>query len=186
MRWDGHSKAATVEDCHTLDLVALLRRRLFRPGWDAPLSSLRWTNVSTGKETASLGYSLEWEDESAALTLRYGVTRNGERTEVEEPVRLVGTPQPFGGLRWWFLCPACNRRVLKLHLPPGGNLFGCRTCYRLTYESVQKHNARVDRFRKDPDAARQAVEAYLHNLKSSRLGRFPASAFKAAFARERN
>jgi hypothetical protein len=50
----------------------------------------------------------------------------------------------FGGVRYWFLCPAvkddvyCGNRVTKLFLPPGGSVFGCRGCYDLTYQSCQE------------------------------------------------
>ena len=47
---------------------------------------------------------------------------------------------------------ACNRRVAKLYLPPGGRYFGCRHCYRLTYRSVQEHDKRVDALRRNPAA----------------------------------
>lgn len=64
--------------------------------------------------------------------------------DVQVPVRLQTTPTQFGGSRWWFTCPlvvrgvACNRRVGKLHLPPGAKLFGCRQCHDLTYQSCQE------------------------------------------------
>ena len=50
----------------------------------------------------------------------------------------------FGGVRYWFLCPAvkdsvyCGDRVTKLFLTSGGSVFGCRQCYDLTYQSCQE------------------------------------------------
>lgn len=35
-------------------------------------------------------------------------------------------------------CCDCHRRVGCLYLPPGGNYFGCRHCYDLTYRSSQE------------------------------------------------
>jgi len=178
-------KAVPVEDCRSLDLNELLRRRLLTPG-HSRAGSLRWTQATTGKEVGSVGYLVEWEEERAVLTFRYGVTRGGEREEVDEPVRLVTSRPPLGGLRWWFVCPLvvngtpCRKRVSKLYLPPGGKLFGCRSCYRLTYRSVQEHNGRVAALLKDPDGLFQAVEAF---LKSPGEGRFPASAFSALFSK---
>jgi hypothetical protein len=64
--------------------------------------------------------------------------------ELHIPVRLQVTRPTFGGKRWWFTCPltvngvACNRRVAKLHLPPGARYFGCRHCYDLSYRSCQE------------------------------------------------
>ena len=48
----------------------------------------------------------------------------------------------IGGERWFFSCPAiaadgrlCNRRALRLYLPPGGREFACRVCHHLIYPS---------------------------------------------------
>jgi len=79
-----------------------------------------------------------------------------EKTEVDYRVELATTPCNFGGVRYWFICPlvvngrACQRRVAKLYLPPGGRYFGCRHCYNLTYESCKEHDKRVDALRKLP------------------------------------
>jgi hypothetical protein len=57
---------------------------------------------------------------------------------------------------FYFICPlvvngrACRRRVAKLYLPPGGEYFGCRHCYNLTYESCKEHDNRVDILKKLP------------------------------------
>ena len=32
-------------------------------------------------------------------------------------VRLQRSPQPFGGMRWWFECPRTGARCVKLYLP---------------------------------------------------------------------
>jgi hypothetical protein len=53
----------------------------------------------------------------------------------------------------------CNRRVKKLFLPPGGQYFGCRHCYKLTYESAQTHDHRVNKLMKDPFALIQEIES---------------------------
>ena len=61
-----------------------------------------------------------------------------------QDISLTTTPCHYGGVRHWFLCPAvvdgvlCENRVGMLYLPPGGELFGCRHCYGLTYESCQQ------------------------------------------------
>ena len=52
--------------------------------------------------------------------------------------QLVGTKPHYGGVRWWFLCSRCDRRVSRLHLPiQVRDYFLCRVCHNLTYESVQ-------------------------------------------------
>jgi len=104
------------------------------------------------KEVASIG-TITWgaEGRVTALQFRYTMTRaDGEKESLDYRVRVVATPCNYGGERYWFICPlsyegrACERRVGKLYLPPGGRYFGCRHCYDLTYESAQSHDKRVD------------------------------------------
>jgi hypothetical protein len=53
-------------------------------------------------------------------------------------VRLLTSPQPFGGVRWWFECPRTGRRAVKLYLPLGGHQFWSRHAYRLGYASQRE------------------------------------------------
>jgi hypothetical protein len=50
----------------------------------------------------------------------------------------------FGGLRPWFQCPHCQRRVGKLY-NNGGSYCACRLCYELRYAS-QRRGAKSRRF----------------------------------------
>jgi len=50
----------------------------------------------------------------------------------------VTTPQPFGGLRWWFQCPRTGELVSKLHLPNGAFTFASRRAYRLGYRAQRE------------------------------------------------
>lgn len=53
-------------------------------------------------------------------------------------VGLVTTPQPLGGVRWWFVCPRTGRRAVRLLLPLGGNQFRSRQAYGLGYGSQRE------------------------------------------------
>jgi hypothetical protein len=59
-----------------------------------------------------------------------------------QTVGLVSSPSNLRGRRFWWLCPDCSRRCLKLYLPPRANLFGCRLCHDLSYESAQSSRQR--------------------------------------------
>jgi hypothetical protein len=50
-------------------------------------------------------------------------------------LRFETTVQPFGGVRWWFVCPRCVTRRAKLCVLLGGHHFACRGCHRLRYTS---------------------------------------------------
>jgi hypothetical protein len=49
----------------------------------------------------------------------------------------------FGGVRWWWRCPACDARRLRLYRTDGR--WACRSCLGLTYES-RRESWRWDSF----------------------------------------
>src|SRR6266496_1625980 len=55
------------------------------------------------------------------------------------------------GQRLCLLCPRCSRRAFKLYRPSRLQAFACRICHNLSYTSVQKHDARLDRLLKVPE-----------------------------------
>ena len=54
---------------------------------------------------------------------------------------LTTTTPRFGGLRYWFLCPRCGRRVGKLYHV---ERWGCRHCHNLAYQS-QRRSGRLSK-----------------------------------------
>lgn len=66
-----------------------------------------------------------WNPERYFIRLKYG--------EFEYDVPLVTTHCNYGGKRYWFECLFCKRRMGALYLR--GNIFACRHCQFLTYES---------------------------------------------------
>ena len=69
------------------------------------------------------------------LRLKYRIHDHwsGEPHEIDDKIYLATTQPPFGGFRWWFVCPRGNWRVRKLYLPLGGRHFRSRREYRLAY-----------------------------------------------------
>ncbi len=123
-RWRSLLRAEAVEDCLALDVGML-----------GVGGVLIWTNFR-GVPVASMGCELDVRDpETPSVILRY-TTRTGET--VAYTVILLTTRPHFGGLRRWFACPRCARRVGKLYLPPGRRFFACRACHGLTYRSCQE------------------------------------------------
>lgn len=66
--------------------------------------------------------------------------------QVEQEIPLCDTQPNFGGTRWWFLCPKCNRRVSRLYRPSHEFCFFCRHCHDLTYESAQMSGRESESF----------------------------------------
>lgn len=148
----GGSPKETVEDCTVLSAAKLQRDDVFGEGRYGG-GRLAWIQTSTGEEVSSIGYLIDTLDPSDVhLRLRYNRTCwwTGEREWLDYEVGLTTTPLPWGGVRWWFVCPlfkdgwGCARRCGKLYLPPGGRYFCCRLCYDLTYRSAQEAH-RFDR-----------------------------------------
>jgi len=84
------------------------------------------------------GYFVRFDlDGPAEALLRYPTRRGAAR----QSVGLESTPANLGGSRWWWLCPDCDRRCGKLYLPPRSDLFACRLCHALSYESAQASRA---------------------------------------------
>jgi hypothetical protein len=155
--WWRSGKKTTVEDCEALDANRWMREGILKAG-----VQLRggWRWVYHGGRENSITYEVNTLDpDRPCVRLSYILAhaRTRERESLDYRVGLTTTQPHFGGLRWWFVCPLvvggrpCQRRVGKLYLPPGCRYFGCRTCYRLTYESFQKHDKRVDALRRNPE-----------------------------------
>lgn len=126
-RWLAHWKMTTVEECLQLAIAGL------RPGQGKSLADLVGTSGSiTWSSGASVGYRVERVNYTLMLYLGYSV--NGQSRA--QTIRLSETECNYGGVRYWFHCPRCFRRVAKLYAPAGD--FACRACHDLTYSSAQE------------------------------------------------
>jgi hypothetical protein len=138
----------TVEDYRHLDAHEQARARLAD---GMPTATIRWWHAYTGELTAAVTYRIELESESARLELtriapewiEVGPAGNEVAHVPEWAVQVIAleTSRPhFGGLRWWFACPWCNRRVARLYQARGGGSWLCRhdDCHGLSYRSRQE------------------------------------------------
>jgi len=128
----------TVEDGLTLDLAKLRRDGAFGPGYGWG-GTLRWTDGYSGRHIGSVGYEGFLNQEYGRVRLTYTSTLwDGEKHDSDYWIDLATTPQPFGGRRWWFICPRTGERVAKLHLPPGAFTFASRRAHKLAYRSQRE------------------------------------------------
>ena len=140
--WKTLDKKATVEDCLILSAGKLMSLGRLKPNCSTYNGSLAWTRTYTGEKIASIGIDTDCGDDSGTVRLYYTCKNAGESVDCR--IKIVATPLPWGGPRWWFICPLtvsgryCGRRVGKLYLPNGARYFGCRRCYDLTYTSCQE------------------------------------------------
>lgn len=129
-----HSNRRIVEACLTLHINGLLRQGAILPGYNC-LGSVVWTDAHTGEKHASIRYEADLID-TATAHVRLQYTVNG--TPKDYVVNLETTPCPYGGSRWWWVCPVSGRRAAKLHLPPEAAVFASRQVYDLAYRSQRQ------------------------------------------------
>ena len=59
--------------------------------------------------------------------------------EMPYAVSLMSAPQPFGGLRWRFICPDGCGPCSALYLPAGASSFASRRAHGLAFRSQRLH-----------------------------------------------
>jgi hypothetical protein len=123
-RWYRWSKKDTTDDYLSLDITTFAKS-VDLDRW--LMGSWRWT-WSNGRES-SISYIVE----PGRRGVRLQYTSSGQEYDYLVPV--VKTQPNYGGVRYWWLCPSCGRRVRILY---GGSIFACRRCHNLTYETTQK------------------------------------------------
>jgi hypothetical protein len=139
----------TSESTFRIDIDALRRHRMIRLGVRGGCVmhfSGYWHDLDVECETHIDGPWNGW------VRLKYEMTDywTNEPLEIDDKIFLATSRPPFGGLRWWFVCPRLNRRVRKLYLPLGGRHFWSRRAYRLAYASQREtvHDRAMRRARK--------------------------------------
>jgi hypothetical protein len=99
----------TIESTFRIDIDALRSHRLIRlggrGGWVIRFSG-PYHDLDVECETQIDGPWNGW------VRLKYEMTDywTGEPLEIEDKIFLATSRPPFGGLRWWFVCPHLNRR----------------------------------------------------------------------------
>jgi hypothetical protein len=134
-RWSSKN---TTSGYLRLDIRRLRRRQCLGPG-----KSFRWYWTLNDQPYANIDIRSHF----GHIVLSYRHRRGPDNWQSKEySVQLTETPCNFGGVREWFLCPArgCGRRVAVLY---GGEIFACRTCHQLAYESQREapHNRALSR-----------------------------------------
>lgn len=134
-----HGGGPTVESSLTLDIDKLRRDALIVPGIYRRVA-LTWSWTGTGERIADINMVVDTGDDAGVMHLQF-VSRNhatGERSETDQPIRLTTIEQPFGGRRWYAICPYSGARCSKLHLPPGATKFAARGAWRRLGYRVQR------------------------------------------------
>lgn len=89
-------------------------------------------------------------------------------------VQVTADRPHYGGVRLWFLCPRCSRRVLKVYQWPGVPVLGCRHCFGLVYGQQMRKGRGI----------RYSIERFLCRIYDSNPWRFVRECEK--WQRQRN
>ena len=156
-KWaDAVTRKVTVGLCRSISVKRLKRLGVFDA--DSPdRVSMAWVN-EFGEDAGSVSIIPQVDGNGNTRSLR--VEFAGSVTVTSQIIRVTSTPCFYGGLRHWLLCPAvsdgvlCENRIGVLYWPRGGNVFACRHCWHLTYDSCQTSHKydRVFDHIKDMDA----------------------------------
>ncbi len=122
---------------YTDDYLDLDIRTLNQRGWldKTTCQNLSWKR--NGKEIGSVQFLVwtggQFPNKKPNITLRYkSRTNGGDWQELNYEIELETTKCNFGGERYWFKCPECNKRACVLY---GGTIFKCRSCHGLVHKS---------------------------------------------------
>jgi hypothetical protein len=164
----------TVEQCRILPVESMQRDGVFRSS-----AGSSWTHLwkyDVGFIEAAIGFVVVRERGELALKIDPEQAKKylGLRILGRYEVPITSTKPHLGGTRFWFRCPVmrdgnpCGRRVGRLYLPPEQQVFGCRTCYNLTYRSAQEHDHRKYKLAQNLGAMVAAIHS--KDLRQGRLG----------------
>ena len=161
-----------VDEVRSIDILDLQRKGVFSrmPAFSGTLSWSRNDEV-----TASIFFRVESTGNGpVGLRLVYTIKdkRTGEGRDHSYIVPMTSTSCNFGGVRWWFICPlvvngrVCHRRCRIIYMPPDAEFFGCRECYKLTYESRQRHREKFYEGFEKPHKAWESAQKELAKVRS--------------------
>jgi hypothetical protein len=120
--------------------------------------NLQWTWPNTGQRACHIEYQVTLNENTGILRLCSIMRFDGLGRAVrvgEQTIHLITTAPPYGGRRWWFICPSTGRRAMKLHLPYGAGVFASRQAHCLGY-AIQREGA-PDRARRRARKARKRI-----------------------------
>lgn len=134
--WHGKGRGKkAVDECLRLDVQYFKHLGALQSGYTAYVT-LNW--LQGDRNPSGLVRSHVWCNISNAPPQAYFTHEFGGGSYHQE-IFLTPSETEFEGHRWWWVCPedGCGRRVRYLYLPAGENVFRCRGCWDLTFQSCR-------------------------------------------------
>lgn len=150
---NGNGWKTPVENYLRLSIFSLNRLRILN-GYQT------WRSIYWGEDReVSISLLPKLEQSENSLILGYKIRgEDDEWNHQQYEVSLEKTTCNFGGFRFWFHCPRCNKRVAMLYLVRGR--FTCRHCYNFTYNSRNISRGKYFFVHKMADKEEQAEKLY--------------------------
>lgn len=131
-RWYSNRKVTVEESCD-LTIFQLRGFGMLESGRHTA-TVVTWVQKHTGKES-QVRVDVNMIDEPYAR-IKYAISDGeGNTSPYDSQIQLVTSPCNLGGVRYWFECPECGKRVGGLYLVLGRTHFQCRLCNNLAYNS---------------------------------------------------
>jgi len=126
----------TTDNTSHFSVFFLKKYHHFKLGERAYNKNIIWSR--NGEETGRINYDFLLDADNPRITLHYKSRNRGEEEwiNMDYSVNLQSVVCNFGGKRWYFGCPTCNKRVAFLY--SHNHYFICRGCADLTYDSCQE------------------------------------------------
>lgn len=129
------NKKTTTEECNSIR-VQFLREHGYLKNNSLKNGGISWSR--NGEVVGSVGFYVSTKDNYIRFSYTYRLqSEDSKPVDKEYSVDLTTTPCNLGGVRYWFICNFCGRRVGILYLE-GQKDFSCRHCLNLSYKSQNK------------------------------------------------
>ncbi|WFU55714.1 hypothetical protein QA639_40305 [Bradyrhizobium pachyrhizi] len=135
-----HMQRTPLELGLQLNINCLIRRDFIQPGKSTQPSRFQWLD-DDGDERAAARLDADLTSPSGD-TARCGTMRI-QADWINQTVQIVGRPRHFGGVQWYFVCPAQGRHVSVLWSMPrkryfvGRKALGNQIAYLSQYHSPE-------------------------------------------------
>ena len=100
-----------------------------------PLLKRRGVGTLSWNTGSTIGYLVP--SDKSEVVLNYTITHRDDSSEgIEQHISLTTVSKPYGGKQYFYLCPSCGKRYMKLYL--GDKRFYCRRGLGLNYRSTRQ------------------------------------------------
>ena len=172
-RWHDAETRPIHEGSLRLDISDLLRSGyLTTPVGGIGMSIIWWNRVIGRNNFQGMNYQEDIINGEYRILLSWLQTesKSGKAWSNSVVINTQRTFPHFGGVRYWFTCPRCGRRVRILYYPPNGDGFACRICWKITYKSSNESHMYDRLYRSlaaDTGFSIERVKEALENFKST-------------------